>query len=194
MSDMAIAELRPRKITVDEYHRMAETGILRDDERVELLDGVIVEMSPIGPPHDGLHMQIDYYLKEAFRGAAMVSGHSSQPLGQFNEPQPDLKVVVPSAKAYFTRHPMPEEIFAVVEIADTSLKTGTEYKRDLYARFEIHDYLVADVNHRRLLHYSSPADGRYPEPAGLSYGDTFTINALPDIVLSADPFLLPKED
>jgi len=71
---MAIAELRPRKITVDEYHRMVKAGILEEGERIELLDGLIVEMSPFGRAHKVVHQIIDEYLKVALRGRAIVSG------------------------------------------------------------------------------------------------------------------------
>ncbi len=194
MSDMATAELNPRKITVDEYYRMVETGILRRNERVELLDGVVVEMSPIGPPHRALHWQIDDYLKRVLSGRALVSGQWSQPLDKFNEPQPDIIILASKIEEYFKRDASLEELYAIVEVADTSLRTDTGFKRDLYARFGIPDYLVADVENRRLLHYARLLDGRYGEPQQLSYGDTFTVKALPDIVLDADPFLLPRND
>lgn len=191
MSDMLL-EMQPRKFTVAEFHRMAEEGILRDDERVELLDGLLIPMSPIGPPHRALHWQIDDYLKRVLSGQALVSGKWSQPLGEFNEPQPDIIILALKPEEFFKRDAFVEEVYAMVEVADTSLVTETGFKRDLYARFGVPDYLVADVGNRRLLHYALPIDDRYGEPQHLSYGDTFTLQARPDIILNADPFLLPR--
>ncbi len=86
MSDMAV--LSPHQFTVAEYHRMAEHGVLKD-ARVELLDGLIVEMGPIGPLHWNMHAIINAYLTEALRGAASVIPQGSFPLGKKSEPQPD---------------------------------------------------------------------------------------------------------
>ncbi len=87
----------------------------------------------------------------------------------------------------------PEEVVAIVEISDSSLRKDTGPKRDLYARSGIVDYLVADVTNRLLLHYVHPSKGEYAEPQRLSYGNSFTLVGLSDIELKADPFLPPRD-
>jgi len=191
MSDMAIAELTPRKITVDEYHRMVDARIIEPDERVELLDGLIVEMSPIGKPHWLLHWQIDSFLKERLGTRAAVVGHASLPLGAYSEPQPDIIVFARSAVEDSVRIPTVDEVYAFVEISDSSLTKDKGPKRDLYEGFGIKDYLVVDVAKDRVFHYAAHHGGRYGEPRTMTYGDTFALAALPDIVLEADRFLPP---
>jgi len=188
MSDMA-AELVPRRFTVDEYHRMADAGIIDSDERTELLDGLIVQMAPIGVPHWTTHMRVVAYLNDALRGRAVVPGQISIPLGEHNEPQPDIAVLADLPYRRMSRSPQPSEIYAMIELAASSLATDTRVKRSLYGRFAIPDYLVVDLGADVLFHFSQPAGGDYPEPRRLGRGDTLTLSALPDIVLRADRFL-----
>jgi len=192
MSDMALAELRPRKITVDDYHRMAEAEILRAGERVELLDGIIVEMSPIGWPHRALHALIVEYLIQTLADRATVFGQFSWPLGEYDEPEPDIGVFARESTAYFERDLTPAEAFAIVEIAGSSLSRDVGPKRDLYARFGIPDYLVVDVVSQELLHFTGPADGCYAKLRRHSYGGAFHLSALPGINLNVDRFLPPR--
>jgi Putative restriction endonuclease len=188
MSDMA-TDLVPRTFTVDEYHRMAEAGIFDSGERVELLEGLIVRMSPIGVPHWMTHTRVVEYLMGKLKGRAIVPGDISVPLGDRNEPEPDIAVLAKLPYRRLNRPPEPAEIYAMIELADSSPARETRPKRRLYARFEIADYLVVDLGADVLIHFSRPADGDYPEPRRLGRGDAFTLSALPDIVLEAEPFL-----
>jgi Uma2 family endonuclease len=175
--------------TVDEYHRMADAGILDSDERTELLDGLIVRMPPPGVPHWTTHMRVVAYLSDALRGRALVPGRISVPLGEYNEPEPDIAVVADLPYRRMNRPPEPSEVYAMIELAASSLAKDTRIKRSLYGRFAIPDYLVVDLNDDVLIHFSQPAGGEYPEPHRLGRGDTLALSALPDIRLSAERFL-----
>jgi Uma2 family endonuclease len=188
MSDMAI-EYKLREFTVDEYHRLAEIGVLRPDERVELLDGSIVEMSPIGNRHWGRHARISAYLVAALGNHAAVIPQGSFPLGRKNEPQPDLAVLAPLQWDDAGRGPTPAEIYAVVELADSSLGKDTGPKLRLYARFGIPDYIVVDLEGDVLVHYHDPHELGYRSEERLHAGDTFTIRRLAHVALSAASFL-----
>jgi Uma2 family endonuclease len=188
MSDMA-AELLPRIFTVDEYHRMADSGIIDSDERTELLDGLIVQMPPIGVAHWTTHMRVVAYLSDALRGRALVPSQISIPLGEHNEPHPDIAVLAALPYRDMNRPPRPSEIYAMIELAASSLARDTRIKRSLYGRFAIPDYLVVDLDADALIHFSQPAAGDYPEPRRLGRGDTLTLATLPDILLLADRFL-----
>jgi Uma2 family endonuclease len=188
MSDMAI-EYKLREFTVDEYHRLAEIGMLRPDERVELLDGAIVEMSPIGNRHWRQHARISAYLAATLGDDAFVVPQGSFPLGPKNEPQPDLAVLAPLHRADAERDPTPEEIYAVIELADSSLGKDTGPKLRLYARFGIPDYIVVDLEGDILIHYRDPHELGYRSEDRLHATDTFTIRRLAPIALSAAPFL-----
>jgi len=185
---MAI-EYKLREFTVDEYHRLAEIGMLRPDERVELLDGAIVEMSPIGNRHWGRHARISPYLAATLANDAVVVPQGSFPLGRKNEPQPDLAILAPLQWDEAERGPTPEEIYAVIELADSSLGKDTGPKLRLYARFGIPDYLVVDLDNDVLIHYHDPHELGYLTEDRLHATDTFAIRRLAHIALSAAPFL-----
>lgn len=191
MSDMA-TELKPRKITVLEYRRMAEIGILRPDERLELLDGAIFEMSPLGWEHAVLHSRIVEYLLERLKKRASIFGMASVALGQFSEPQPDIVIADPS-RAVSYRPPTLEYVFAVIEISDSSLRRDMGVKRQLYATFSLPDYLVVDVKNRVLQRFRRASDGGFLEPERMTYGDMFTLTEIPDVSLEAAAFLPPQE-
>jgi Uma2 family endonuclease len=188
MSDMLFEE-RIRAFTVGEYHRIAEVGIIADDERVELLDGRIVHMPPIGLRHWTRHATIVAYLNDTLREHAFIVGQGSFPLGLRNEPQPDIAVLSPRDYARDARGPDPHEIFVVVELADSSLSVDLGPKLRIYARHGIADYLVVDLEGDRLLHHSRPHQLGYDALVTLAYDDGFSLTALPGIALSAGPFL-----
>src|SRR5260370_42145871 len=126
----------PHQFTDAEYHRMDAHGLL-EDVRVELLDGLIVEMSPIGPLHWNMHAIINAYLTETLRGTASVIPQGSFPLGKKSEPQPDIAIIEAGDRRAVNRTPSPAKIFAMIEIADTSLAKDTDPKVRLCARFGI---------------------------------------------------------
>lgn len=190
MSDMA-TELKPRKITVLEYRRMAEIGILRPGERLELLDGAIYEMSPLGWEHAVLHSRIVEYLIERLEKRASVFGMASVALGQFSEPQPDIVIADPSCAASY-RPATLEYVLAVVEISDSSLRKDMGVKRQLYATFSLPDHLVVDVKNCVLHRFRRSSERAFMEPQRLSYGDIFTFTEIPDVALEATAFLPPQ--
>jgi Uma2 family endonuclease len=191
MSDMP-TEFQPRLFTVDEYHRMADVGILREGERVELLDGVIVEMSPIGWSHAHRHSRLLEYLYERLRGDAFIAAAGSFPLDHRNEPEPDIAIVAPRWRHKQPGPPPAEDVYAVIELAQTSISYDLGAKLRLYARSRIPDYLVVDLNENVLLHHRDPHDLGYEAVRSLTYGDTFTLLRLPDVALNADPFLASR--
>lgn len=187
MSDMA--QLAPRPFTVDEYHRMAGAGMFAD-ERVELLDGVIVTMSPIGKRHWRRHATISAYLQETLGTRALTVPQGSFPLGNRNEPQPDIAVVAPHVDES-KDIVLPHDIFAMLELAENSLAIDLGPKLRLYARFGIRDYIVVDLAANVLVHHAEPDDLGYRRVARLGPGSTFELYHVPGIVLLSDPFLAP---
>jgi len=183
-------EIEPRRLTVAEYRRMGEVGILAEDERVELLDGTIVLMSPIGRPHRARHAYLVEYLIGALGRRATVAGQYSLALADFDETEPDI-LVLPSALDLNLRDPEPHEVYAVIELAGSSLRHDTGFKRSLYARFAIAEYLVVDLNGGVLLRYTQPADGEFRSLERLGRGDHMRLLAVPDVELDVDRFLPP---
>lgn len=128
--------------TVEEYHRMIAAGVLRD-RPVELLQGQVVEMSPEGPLHAHLNRNLGDWFRAQLGERAVVSEGKPITLGTDSEPQPDLALVRP--RSYRDRHPGPEDIFLLIELANTSLAKDTDEKRQIYAAAGIADYWVVDL-------------------------------------------------
>jgi Uma2 family endonuclease len=184
-------ELAPRLFTVAEYHQMVEAGIIGSRERVELLDGLIVAMPPIGFAHWTRHGRVQAYLFDALRGRAQIQGQISIPLGDRSEPEPDIAILADLDYFRLKRGPVPAEIVAMIELADSSLRKDSRTKRRLYASFDIADYLLVDLTGDVLMHFSGPRDGDYPEPRLMGRNESFTLTAVPDVTLLAEPFLNP---
>jgi Uma2 family endonuclease len=181
-------ELQLRPFSVDEYHRMAEAGIIGDRERVELLDGLLIQMPPIGTAHWDRHGRVVDYLATSLRGRARVFGQASIPLEARSEPQPDI-VVLADRPGGYTTPPTHLEIFAMIELAESSLAQDRGRKLRLYARSGIADYLLVDLAGNVLHHFTNPHELGYTGDRVRGYGESFSLTSIPDVVLSADPFL-----
>jgi hypothetical protein len=190
MSEMATPQLR--RLSVADFHRMADAGIFTPGERVELLDGMLVRVSRAGRPHGAVVAAIVAHLFASLSSRASIVDQASLALGPWNEPQPDVAVLSPTTLRDLTRLVEPHEIFALVEVAESSLRRDTGSKCHTYASCGIPGYVVSDLTNNVLLHFARPQDGRYGEQRRLSYGDTFVLAAFPDLELAADPFLLPR--
>ncbi len=155
MNDMAV-EFKRYPFTVAEYHRMFETGVLDARTQVELIDGELIEMPPIGPMHIGRHALITKYLINVMGDRATILPMGSFPLGLHNEPQPDLAIFPFDASFYQGRpYPPPEDFVAFIEISSSSFSFDSRVKMRLYARFGIPDYLIVDPS---VIVYSSIAN------------------------------------
>lgn len=185
---MAIQVAR-RRFTVEDYHRMAETGILCRADRVELIDGEVVEMSPIGPGHGFWVAVLVRRLVGDLPERAVVWIQTSIRLDWHHEPEPDLAVLRPPATRYRSRLPGPEDILLLIEVADTSLAYDREVKLPLYARLGIPEVWIADVEGETVEVYRVPAPGGYPAVARVGRGGLLIPQAFPDIALAVDDLL-----
>jgi len=153
-----------RKIDVAAYHRMAETGILLPDERVELIDGDVVEMVPIGSDHGGTTGRLMRRLVRQLDDAkALVTTSSPLRIDRFNEPQPDILVLRPTADEYRSAHPSPADVLLLIEVAKSSLDYDRGFKSRLYARAGVAELWIVDLVGRAI------EVCRRPQPEG--YGE-----------------------
>jgi Uma2 family endonuclease len=156
--DMA-TELTPRRFTVDEYHRMVEAGILSEDERIELIHGEILRMSPIGGRHVEIVGKLTHLLVQAAGTAWRVNVQSPISLPPYGEPQPDFALV--QSRSYGGMLPRPEDVLMVIEVADTSLSYDQEIKLPLYAQAAIPEAWIVDTNAATVKRHSEPMSGIY---------------------------------
>jgi hypothetical protein len=150
-----------RRFTIEEYERMVETGILTRDDRVELIEGEIVEMSPIGTPHAAFVANLTHLLVHAVgdRGRVWVQGPVRMP--PRSVPQPDLALLRP--RSYVREAATMVDVLLVIEVSDTSLRYDRTVKLRLYARAGIPEYWIVDANTETLEMYRSPSDERYAD-------------------------------
>jgi Uma2 family endonuclease len=145
--------------TVAEYHQMAGAGLLDESDRVELIEGELVDMAPIGSRHAFLVDRIAETLGRGSRAAHMVRVQNPVLLGERSEPQPDIALV--KRDNYADRHPGPDDILLIIEVSDTTLEYDRDVKLALYARHGIPEVWLIDVNAGELTVYCEPAEGQF---------------------------------
>jgi Uma2 family endonuclease len=182
-------ELARRLFTVDEYHRMAEVGILTRRDRVELIDGEIVEMSPIGPPHVRCVMYLNEVFVRRLEGRALVSGQNSLRLSQWSEPEPDLALLRPPLAKYGHEIPASRDALLVVEVADTSLHRDRVVKLPRYAAAGVPETWIVDLDGGAVEVYREPSPDGYRVARRLERGADVAPAAFPDIVLPVNEIL-----
>jgi Uma2 family endonuclease len=175
----------PRRhwLTVDDYYRMAEVGILDADARVELIDGEIIDMAPPGSPHAATVHYLNEVFVRAVDGKATVLIQNPVRLSQYSEPQPDLALLRRRDDFYRERHPQPDDVLLIVEIAASSLRFDRDKKLPLYARHGIPEMWLADLAGRRLARYRAPQNGVYTLADELDLGSPVEVPALAGVVV-----------
>jgi hypothetical protein len=185
-----------RQFTVDEFDRMIAAGILTEDERVELIDGVIVAMTPIGDAHASCVLRLNHLLNARLRGRAWVQVqgpirlHPEDP----SRPEPDLTVVRPRSDYYRRERPRAADILLVIEVADTSAERDRLTKLPKYARAGIGESWVVDLEADGVLVGREPqAALGYASQVELRRGERVIVPGFPDVVLTVDEVLGPSE-
>jgi Uma2 family endonuclease len=188
---MAVEILR-RRFTVEEYHRMGEAGILREDDRVELIDGEIVEMTPIGSRHAACVKRLMHLFVRALAARAVVSVQDPIAIPPESEPQPDLALLRPRADFYAGAHPEARDVLLVVEVADTTGPFDRGVKIPLYARAGISEVWLVDLTADVIEVHRRPGGGRYADLQRQARGERLVCQAFPDVELSVDDVLGPR--
>ncbi len=173
------------RLTVADYHRLGEAGVLRKGDRVELLEGQLVDMSPIGPRHALAIDLLNRLLPVALGEQAWLRVQNPIVLDDASEPQPDFAVVRYPWSGYPDAHPRPPDILLLIEVADSSLEFDLGAKLELYARAGIREFWVVDLTSNRVLVHRSPSDGRYDSVTAVDISGTLTVEALPGLTISA---------
>lgn len=185
MVDLAIRH----RFTVDEFHRMGEAGIFSEDDRVELINGEIVEMTPIGSAHASCVRDLDEWLQPLLRGEAIVS--TQQPLiVEFDgEPIPDVAILRPRTDRYRGGHPTSADALLIIEVGDSTVLYDLNTKSRLYARAGIPEYWVINLPRSRVAVFESPQNGEYTEQRDYGRGEAWTSRALRGREFSVDRVL-----
>lgn len=161
MSALVDPQIRRHRLTVQQYHRMGAAGILREDARVELIQGELIDMTPIGSKHAGKVNRLQAVLSHALRHRAIVSVQNPVILSTESEPQPDVMVLKIREDFYESSHPRPQDVLLLIEVVDTTERYDREVKVPLYARHGIPEVWLLDLQEERLEVYHGPEGGEY---------------------------------
>ncbi len=180
---VALGQLRPHKITTDEYYRMAEMGVIRKEMRVELLWGQVIDMAPIGPRHQLIVDELSRILITGVGAGTAVRVQGPIRLSQHHAPQPDISLFNRRWQAYPTDHPGPADIHLLIEVADSSLAEDSTIKAELYASFGIPEYWIVDLTKDKVIVHRNPESGVYGDIRALGRGESLRAVALPDVTV-----------
>jgi Uma2 family endonuclease len=185
---MAVLPAR-RRFTVSDYHRMGKAGILAPDERVELIEGEIVALSPIGRSHASVVLRHNVLLSRALQDRALVSVQNPLGLSDVSEPVPDILVLRPRDDFYLARHPSAADVLLLVEISDTTLAYDRGRKLPVYAREGVPEVWIADLRRHLYYVYRDSGPEGYRFTATYRRGDEVAALAFPDVEFSVSDLL-----
>jgi Uma2 family endonuclease len=177
--------------TREEYNRISELGLLNPDERTELIAGQIILMAAKGTKHVAALQLLAETLRNQLDNTVFVRTQDPIQLDDFSEPEPDLTIVKGSVLDYTERHPHPEEVDLVVEVADSTLNNDCEIKDKLYALANINEYWVLDVNNRQLHIFRHPAATGYTSHLILSEPNQVSLLSFPRVTVTLSLILPP---
>jgi Uma2 family endonuclease len=184
-----VVETTKKLFTVEEYYRMAEVGILKPDDRVELIDGEIFEMSLIGDRHAGCVNRATHLFTSRLGNRVVVSVQNPLQLSKFTEPEPDIVVLKPRADYYASKKVWAEDALLVIEVADTTLSFDRRVKVPRYAAAGVPEVWIENLQDDTLLVFRDLAGTQYKTSLALRRRETIIPVALPDVMFSVEDLL-----
>jgi Uma2 family endonuclease len=177
------------RFNVKEYYRMAETGVLPPDARVELLNGEIIDMSPIGPFHGGLVKRLGRFFNLKAKGRWIVSSQDPLHIDDHSEPEPDVMLLKPAPDDYTSRHPQPNDVFLLIEVSDTTLDYDHSEKLPVYGRAGVAEVWIVNLNDATIEVYREPHFTGYGTKTILRAGSQAAPTAFPDAAVDVAELL-----
>jgi Uma2 family endonuclease len=186
---MLPTEVKRHRFTAEEYRAMAEAGVLGEDDRVELVDGEIVDMAPIESPHLSCVVAMTHLLVESSGGRWFVSVQNPVRLGEHDEPQPDLALLRGRPDPAAPAPPRPEDVLVVIEVSDTTLSYDKNAKLPLYARVGIPEAWIADLNGHKVEVRHHPGPDGYRMSRSFDAGARIVSGAVEGLSVAVDEVL-----
>lgn len=170
-----------RLFNVDEYYRMFEASILSERDRLELIEGEIVEMSPIGSRHAAIVNKLNALIGQRIEKSAIISVQNPVRFSEILEPEPDLALLKPQEDFYSGAHPTPNDVLLLIEVADTSLDYDRAIKLPLYARAGILETWIVDLSKDTVELHARPITGEYRETLRYKRGEKIESKTIPNL-------------
>lgn len=183
MNYATLPVVRPKRFTIDDYHRLIELGFLTEDDGIELIRGELVQMAAKGTPHSACNSNLLYELLPALQGQALVRHQDPIVLASDSEPEPDFAIVQLRDDRYAKAHPRPEDVFLIIEVSDSTIAYDQTEKLAVYAENGIGHYWIVNLQACHLERYSQP----YQERNG-AFGYRLKEISLPDETVSVPGF------
>ena len=177
----AEAEVATYRFSIEEFNKLGEAGIFDEDDRVELLDGEIIVMSPIGSQHAGISMRLHWTLQRRLGDRVLVNGQNPAVLDDFSEPLPDITLLKPKSDFYTSAHPRPEDIFLLIEVSDSTLRYDRGRKLRKYAERKLTEVWVVHVKQGVIEQFREPIAGEYSLSETLERSQKISLAAFPEI-------------
>lgn len=178
-----------RRFTVEEVYKMAETGILPEGERTELIEGEIIVMGKQGPQHASSSSRINDYLRDLLGRLAMVRFQLPIRLDDWSEPEPDIAIVLLDEDYYSDHHPTPSETLFVLEVSDSTLQFDRVRKSRIYAKAGIRQFCILNLKDRELEDHRQPDPNGYRSKQIYTEGESFKLAAFPNISINVSDLL-----
>jgi Uma2 family endonuclease len=175
-----------RPFTVADYARMRETGILSEDDRVELIDGEVRVMSPIGPIHAAIVKRLNTILNRLLPDTVILSIQDPIQLHDYSQPQPDLAILQYRDDFYAQAHPVADDVLLVIEVSDTTVEYDRDEKLPRYAHAGIAEAWLIDVNNFTVEQYVQPRNGKYLVKKIVERGDTIMTQSITALQIDID--------
>ncbi len=176
-----ITPVRKHLTDIDEWRKLGEANIFPPESRIELINGEIFEMAPIGFSHAGHLKSINKLFTKLIPDHLFTSVQDPLQLGDLSEPEPDFMLLKPDVDGYKTRHPVAEDVLLLIEVADSSLNFDQNQKLRLYALHNVPEYWLLNLNDNCLEVYRKPHGEVYAEKTTLYTGENVTLSQLPEI-------------
>ena len=177
------------RFSAEEYHRLVKVGILASKDRVELIDGAIHDMSPIGPLHGGVVNRLNRFFNLKAKGRWIVSAQNPVGLDKFSEPQPDVVLLKPAPDDYVSHHPTPDDVYLLIEVSDSTLDFDRGKKLGIYARAAISEFWIVNLQDSTIEVYLDPHFTGYEKKTILKAGDKASPAAFPDAAIEVAELL-----
>lgn len=179
----------PHRFTTEDYHRLAEVGILAPDARVQLIEGEIHDMSPIGPFHGGVVNRLNEIFSERHKGRWIVSVQNAIRLDKHSEPQPDIMLLKRAPDHYVSHIPAPDDVLLLTEVADSSLEFDRRKKIPVYARAGIAEVWIVDLRESAIEVHREPHFTGYEKIIVFRSGDKVSPASFPDVKIDVAELL-----
>jgi Uma2 family endonuclease len=182
-------QIQRHYFSVEDYYRMADAGVFPPNARIELIDGEVIEMSPIGNRHAGSVNRLGTLLGRETGDFAIVAVQNPVRLNDFSEPQPDIALLRPRDDFYSSAHPAPEDVLLIIEIADTTVEYDRRVKMPLYARAGIPEAWLIVLPRDIVEVYSQPVNGKFQKVRRLKRGKTLRSPTIAGLGFKVDDLL-----